>query len=41
MYNTKSTLKQNNNKVVQQLPAYDPKNSSKGIDAWNFNKNLK
>ncbi len=39
-YNLKNYPKPNHSKV-QELPAYDPKNSSKGIDAWNLNKNLK
>lgn len=40
-YNAKPNSRQNNNKTIAELPPYDPKNSSKGIDAWNLNKNLK
>ena len=39
--NVKPDSRQRNPKNMQELPSYDPRNCSKGIDAWNLNRNLK
>ena len=41
LYNARPKHTKSQNKTIHELPNYDIKKQSKGVEAWKFNKNLK